>query len=309
MPYEEYDWVRKEELLTFEEIARLAGIFSRLGAEKLRLTGGEPLVRKDLAGLIRLLAPIPGLRDLGLTTNGALLAAQIADLKAAGLRRINISLDTLNAVKFRSITQRGELTPVLEGIEAAKFCGMDSIKINAVVMRGVNDDEILDLAEFGRRNGLILRFIEYMDVGNANQWTYNRLVPKQEILDIIQSRYPLRQVGRASGRAPSVDYDYVDGQGKIGIIGSVTEPFCGTCVRARVTPDGRLVTCLFSQTGYDLKPLLRQGASDSHLTDVIRSVWAGRNDKYSEDRWTALRSSAGYDPTAHRKIEMIRLGG
>lgn len=309
MPYEEYDWVKRADLLTYEEMNRIARICVGLGVEKIRLTGGEPLVRKDLHQLVRLLSAIPGLKDFGLTTNGSCLSDQAAKLRAAGLKRINISLDTLNAVKFRGITQRGELAPVLDGIFAAKRAGLQSIKINAVIVRGINDDEILDLVQFGRENSLVLRFIEYMDVGNSNGWNMEKVVSKKEIMDVIHRRFPLKVVGRQGGRAPAVDYEFLDGGGRIGVIGSVTEPFCGTCDRARLTPDGKLVTCLFAPMGHDLKGLLRQGASDEHMADVIRSIWAGRKDRFSEERLDLLKSAKGYDPNATQKIEMIRLGG
>lgn len=309
MPCEDYDWLQKGQLLSFEEILRLAAAFARLGAEKIRLTGGEPLVRKDLHSLVRLLVNVPGIRDIAITTNGTLLAEQIDDLAAAGLKRINISLDTLDAAKFRQITQRGELQPVLDGIAACKRAGLASIKINAVIIRGFNDDEVLDLVAFAREHSLTMRFIEYMDVGNANEWNFEKVFTKKEILAVIQSRHVLREIGRAEGRAPAVDYAFEDGRGTVGVIGSVTEPFCGTCDRARLTPDGKLVTCLFSNKGYDLKTPLRQGASDEQLTDMIRSVWTGRTDRYSDERWAAIRSHTGYDPKRHAKIEMIRLGG
>lgn len=309
MPDDVYDWVNKDEILSFEEIARLAGIFAGLGAKKIRLTGGEPLLRKELHRLVRMLSAVPGLDDISLTTNGALLAEQIVDLSSAGLKRINVSLDTLDAAKFRSITKWGDLSPVLEGLSAAKQAGLASIKINAVMIRGFNEDEILNLVDYGRENGFVLRFIEYMDVGNANQWSLDKLVPKTEILETIHRRFPVRDIGRAAGRAPAVDYEFLDGRGTIGIIGSVTEPFCGTCDRARLTPDGKLVTCLFSKTGHDLRGLLRTGASDEALKEAVRSVWTGRTDRYSEERWDAIRSGGGYDPKASPKIEMIRLGG
>lgn len=308
MPYDEYDWLKRDEVLSFEEIVRVAGAFVKLGAEKIRLTGGEPLVRKDLHKLVRLLAEIPGVKDIGLTTNGHLLAEQIEHLADAGLKRINVSLDSLNAAKFRQITQRGELEPVLAGLSTAKRFNLDSIKINAVIIRGFNDDEILELAAFARENGFVMRFIEYMDVGNVNEWSPEKVVTKKEIMETIRRRFPMKEIGRADGRAPAVDYEYLDGRGRIGIIGSVTEPFCGTCDRARLTPDGKLVTCLFSKDGHDLKAILRHGASDGQLADAIRSVWSGRKDRYSEERWTALESK-DYNPKSRRKIEMIRLGG
>src|SRR3989338_1188401 len=267
MPYEVYDWVERGEILSFEEIARLTRIFAALGEEKARLTGGEPLLRRGLHKLVRMLIDIQGIKDVSLTTNGALLAEQMPDLAAAGLRRINVSLDTLNAAKFRQITQKGDLQPVLEGLRAAREADLDSIKINTVIIRGFNDDEIPDLAAFARDNGFHLRLIEYLDVGNASGWTLEKLVSKKEMLEWVRSRFPLREIGRADGRAPAVDYEYLDGRGKIGIIGSVTEPFCSTCDHARLTPDGKLVTCLFATEGHDLKGLLRQGASDERLTD------------------------------------------
>ncbi len=309
MPNEEYDWVNRDEILSFEEIACLTRIFAGLGTEKVRLTGGEPLVRKDVHELVRMLARLPGIRDVSLTTNGALLAEQMPDLSAAGLKRINISLDTLDAAKFRTITQRGELAPVLNGIVAARKAGLQSIKINCVVIRKFNDDEIIDLADFARRYSLTMRFIEYMDVGDSNEWRFDRVVPKREILEILRARFPIREIGRADGRAPAVDYKYEDGRGVVGVIGSVTEPFCGTCDRARLTADGKLVTCLFSNVGHDLKTPLRLGESDEKLSARIADIWTGRRDRFSDDRWGALKTRSGYDPKQYSKIEMIRLGG
>ena len=258
MPMDEYEWIERKEILTFEEIARLAAIFVQLGVEKIRVTGGEPLLRKDLQKLIAQLAVIDGINDLSLTTNGSLLAEKVADLKRAGLRRINVSIDTLKPDRFVQMTKRGNLAKVLDGLFAAKEQGLHPIKINAVIERGMNDDEILDLVEFARANGFAIRFIEYMDVGNSNNWTSAKLVPKKEILETIRGRFALKEVGRDQGTAPAVDYEFVDGRGDLGIIASVTEPFCATCTRARLTADGKLVTCLFSQTGHDLKALLRQ---------------------------------------------------
>jgi cyclic pyranopterin phosphate synthase len=308
MPLDEYEWINKKEILTFEEITRLATLFVRLGVEKIRLTGGEPLVRQNLDHLVGKLSAVEGVKDLCLTTNGALLAEKIDALKRAGLRRVNISLDTLDPEKFRQITKRGDLKRVLEGIFAAKNHGLNPIKLNAVIERGVNDEDILDLVEFSRGNGLAIRFIEYMDVGNSNNWTSTKLVSKKEILAKINARYPLRQVGRDQGTAPSVDYEFVDGRGDLGVIASVTEPFCSSCTRMRLTADGKLVTCLFSQVGTDVKAHLRGGASDEELLELISSVWRGRTDRYSDERLEALRSSS-YDPKSHKKIEMISLGG
>jgi GTP 3',8-cyclase len=308
MPLDEYEWIDKKEILTFEEIERLVKLFVQAGVDKIRLTGGEPLVRRDLHLLIAKLSRVQGLNDLCLTTNGSLLADQVPALQAAGLKRINVSIDTLNPEKFKRITKRGDLDKVLEGLFAAKNRGLSPIKINAVVERGVNDDDILELVEFSRGNGFAIRFIEYMDVGNSNNWTSEKLVPKKEILERIQARYPLREMGRDQGSAPSVDYEFVDGKGEVGIVASVTEPFCSSCTRARLTADGKLVTCLFSHVGHDLKARLRDGATDEEILELIVSVWKRRQDRYSAERLEALRSSS-YDPRSHKKIEMITLGG
>jgi cyclic pyranopterin phosphate synthase len=308
MPLDEYEWIDKKEVLTFEEIARLARLFVKLGVDKVRLTGGEPLVRQDLARLIEKLSALDGLEDLCLTTNGALLAERVDALKQAGLRRVNISIDTLDADKFKRMTKRGDLNKVLEGIFAAKRAGLAPIKLNAVVERGVNDDDILPLVEFSRQHGFGMRFIEYMDVGNSNEWTSAKLVSKKEIIEKIHVRYPLREIGREKGSAPSVDYEFVDGQGDLGVIASVTEPFCSSCTRIRITADGKIVSCLFSQLGHDVKARLRGGASDAEISDFIADIWRVRTDRYSAQRLEALKA-ANYDPKSHRKIEMISLGG
>jgi cyclic pyranopterin phosphate synthase len=308
MPLDEYEWIDKKEILTFEEIARLARLFVQIGVEKIRLTGGEPLVRRNVERLVAELSGLGGLKDLCLTTNGSLLAEKAAALRAAGLGRINVSIDTLDAGKFKRMTKRGDLEKVLEGLFAAKAQGFHPIKINAVIERGVNDGDVLDLVEFSRENGMAIRFIEYMDVGNVNGWTSEKLVPKKEILERINARYPLREVGRAEGSAPAVDYEFVDGRGELGVIASVTEPFCSSCTRLRLTADGKLVTCLFSQVGHDVKSLLRAGSTDGDIIEFIASLWRQRKDRYSAERLEALRS-ANYDPRTHKKIEMITLGG
>lgn len=309
MPFDEYEWFDKREILTFEEIARLASLFVQLGVDKIRLTGGEPLLRRDLETLISKLSSLSGLKDLCLTTNGSLLAEKVYALQFAGLKRVNVSLDTLNPEKFARIRRRGDLAKVLEGLFAAKRCGLHPIKINAVIERGVNDDDIADLVEFSRKNGFTIRFIEYMDVGNSNNWTSEKLVSKKEILAIINARYPLREVGRDKGSAPSVDYEFIDGSGELGVIASVSEPFCSSCSRARLTADGKLVTCLFSATGHDLKALLRNGATDEEIIEIIGAIWGKRTDRYSDERLEAMNSARGYRAKDHRKIEMISLGG
>jgi cyclic pyranopterin phosphate synthase len=308
MPFDEYKWIERQEVLTFEEIERVARLFLAFGIQKVRLTGGEPLVRKDLHRLIARLASIEGLDDLSLTTNGALLAEQASGLYSAGLRRINVSIDTLKPERFLALTQRGNLNDVLAGLFAAKKAGMAPIKINAVIIRGTNDDEILDLVDFARTNRLEMRFIEYMDVGNANGWSLEKTVTKREILETVNARFPVREIGRAHGSAPAVDYEFLDGMGEIGIIGSVTEPFCSSCTRLRLTADGKLVTCLFAESGFDLKGLVRSGATDDEIRTQVAKIWSARTDRYSDLRWEQVRSG-GYQPRDHKKIEMITLGG
>ena len=309
MPLDEYVWIDRSEILSFEEITRLSRLFAGLGIEKIRITGGEPLVRKDLHRLIGMLSGIEGVRDLCLTTNASLLSEQIGNLAAAGLKRINVSIDTLVAEKFKQITKRGNLDKVIEGLFAAKALGLHPIKINAVIERGLNDDDIIPLVEFAREHDFSMRFIEYMDVGNANNWISEKIVSKKEILATINALYPLREVGRDNGTAPAVDYEFTDGVGDVGVIASVTEPFCSSCTRARLTADGKLVTCLFSDQGHDLKSLMRNGATDEQLIEVISSVWTQRTDRYSDERLAAMNSPEGYQPKAHHKIEMITLGG
>jgi cyclic pyranopterin phosphate synthase len=324
MPHAVYEWLEREEILTFEEITRVAQVFVQLGVKKIRLTGGEPLLRKDLSVLVRQLRAMPGLDDLCLTTNASLLADQAVALKQAGLTRINISLDTLDHEHFRQMAQRDHLDETLAGIEAARQAGFAPIKINTVVERGKNEDDLVDLVRFARERGLINRFIEYMDVGHANRWTLDRLVPSNEILARIQQHFPLRPPSRRSASDPAQVYEFEDGPGEVGVIASVTEPFCGHCTRARMTADGKLVTCLFASEGTDLKETLRgsgrggggdrgSGAnrrnSDKVLHEKIAAIWAARTNRYSEQRLAALRSDTGYDPDDHDRFEMISLGG
>lgn len=299
----------QQEILTFAEISRLANLFVRLGVTKIRLTGGEPLVRRDLHLLIDKLSSISGLDDLSLTTNGSLLAEQVESLAQAGLKRINVSLDTLDPEKFRRMTKRGNLEKVLAGLFAARAQGLQPVKINAVVERGGNDDDIIPLAEFARERGFHLRFIEYMDVGNANNWGKSKVVSKREILQTINGHFPLEAYGSSRGQAPAVDYRYADGSGVVGVIASMTEPFCSSCTRARLTANGKLVTCLFSSSGHDLKTLLRRGATDEEIAAAIRQVWKKRADRYSEQRLEAINSGVGYRAREYQKLEMISLGG
>jgi len=309
MPHDHYQWIERREILSFEEITRLARVFLRLGVETIRLTGGEPLLRRDLDRLVGRLSSLPGVRDLSLTTNGSLLADRIESLARAGLQRINVSLDSLDPDRFFKLTRRRDLPRILEGLFAARRLGLSPIKINAVIIRGINEEDILGLAEFSRTQGFPVRFIEYMDAGNASDWHSGKLVTKQEILERIGGRFPIREVGRSEGSAPSVDYRFADGKGDVGVIASVTEPFCSGCTRARLTADGKLVTCLFSEDGFDLKRLLRDGAGEEELSRAVRAAWLSRADRFSENRLAALQSPAGYRARARRKIEMISLGG
>jgi cyclic pyranopterin phosphate synthase len=308
MPLDKYEWIDRHEILTFEEITRLATLFVQLGVEEVRLTGGEPLLRHGVEKLVGLLSGIQGLKDLSLTTNASLLSEQAENLAKAGLNRINVSLDTINSEKFREVTQRNELSNVLQGLFTAARSGLKPIKINSVIQRGVNDDDIAELLEFSRKNGFQIRFIEYMDVGNSNNWVSDGMVSKNEILERINSHFPLEEGGRDDDSAPSVDYRFKDGIGNVGVIASVTEPFCAGCTRARLTADGRLVLCLFSDKGFDLKKLIRAGATDADLISSIQTAWSKREDRYSEERLEAMNSGE-YKPNSKKKIEMISLGG
>lgn len=309
MPLDQYDWISREEILSYEEIGRLVRVFASLGVTKLRVTGGEPLLRKDLVELVGMLAAIPGIEDLCLTTNGSLLAEKADSLRRAGLNRVTVSVDSLNPDTFARMAQRGSVSAVLEGIAAARRAGLEPIKLNTVMERGVNDHEIPELLEYSRSQGHELRFIEFMDVGNVNDWSSTKLVSKDEILRRVRRLHPYQSVAASRGSAPSERYEFLDGKGRFGVIASVTEPFCSACTRARLTADGRLVTCLFSTHGHDLKSMLRSGVTDDDLRRMIAGVWAARNDRYSEERLVAISSVEGYRPDSVRKIEMISLGG
>jgi cyclic pyranopterin phosphate synthase len=308
MPLDKYEWINRSEILTFEEITRLSKLFIRLGVEEIRITGGEPLLRHGLENLVAQIAELEGLKDLSLTTNASLLGEQAVSLAQAGLRRINVSLDTIHPDKFKLMTRRDDLANVLAGLSAAKQQGMKPIKINSVIQRGVNDDDVLELVEFSRKRGFWIRFIEYMDVGNSNNWVSAKMVSKAEILEKINVQYPLKEIGRHDESAPAVNYQFLDGIGNVGVIASVTEPFCVGCTRARLTADGKLVMCLFSDRSCDLKRLIRGGANDEDLIASIRSAWSSRTDRYSEERLEAMNSGE-YQPNQRRKIEMISLGG
>ncbi len=300
-----YEFFKTNEWLSFEEIERLARIFVSLGVKKLRLTGGEPLLRPDIDQIIQRLSTLEGIDDLALTTNGALLALWAPKLKAVGLQRLTVSLDTLDREIFSHMSGgRGHLEEVLEGIQAAQAVGFKSIKINTVLQRGVNDHTILDLVQHFRGSGHTLRFIEYMDVGNQNGWDYQYVIPSQEIVGMINKRFPLERIGGTEGGETSERYRYKDGAGEIGFISSVTHAFCGTCNRLRLSADGKMYTCLFATHGIDLRAPLRAGAGDASLKDLIRTTWTQRQDHYSELR-LQIRQQKYQEP----KVEMYRIGG
>ena len=305
---ENYRFLPKPELLSFEEIERLARLFVDLGVEKLRITGGEPLLRHELPSLIERLAAIPGLRDLALTTNGYLLEKQASALRDAGLQRITVSLDSLDEEIFKRMSGR-DVGPqrVLEGIEAADRAGMSPIKINCVVQRGVNDHTLVDLARSFRGTPHIVRFIEFMDVGTLNGWDLSQVVTAAEIVERIGAEFPIDPVDSNYRGEVANRYRYRDGSGEIGIIASVSAPFCGDCTRGRLTIEGKLVTCLFAADGTDLRTSLRSGASDAELRDLIDTVWSRRTDRYSEER--AELTASGDPSTRKAKIEMYQIGG
>lgn len=305
---ERYKFLPKPQILTFEEIERLARIFVELGVRKIRLTGGEPLVRAEISKLVERLARIKEADDLTLTTNGYLLSRHARALKEAGLRRITVSLDSLDDEVFKRMNGREyDKRPVLQGIQAADKAGLHPIKINCVVQRGVNDHTIVDLARHFKGTGHIVRFIEFMDVGNLNGWNLSQVVNAREIIARINAELPLEPATPNYRGEVANRYRYKDGSGEIGIIASVSEPFCGDCTRARLSTDGKLVTCLFAKTGEDLRGPLRAGASDSELRALVRSVWGGRVDRYSEER-SANTDLEGFIHSG-RKIEMFQIGG
>jgi len=284
MPEEEYIWLKREEILSFEEIEELVGIFAGLGVEKVRLTGGEPLLRRDLARLVRLVARNGRIRDLALTTNGILLGAHAGSLREAGLGRLTVSLDTLRPERFRLLVRRDLHGQILEGIAEAHRVGFNSLKINTVVMRGLNDDELADLIEFGRAFDAEVRFIEYMDVGGATRWSMGQVVTCSEILERLGRRFGgVQHLPAKQGPAPAARYALPDGT-KFGIISSVTQPFCGACDRGRLTPDGVWLLCLYASEGADLKSLLRSGASPEEIAGRIAGIWQRRNDRGAEQR-------------------------
>ena len=297
-----FPFLARKEILSFEEITRLVGIFVGLGVEKVRLTGGEPLLRQDLPHLVQALAQTPGLREVALTTNGSLLTTLAQPLRYAGLHRLTVSLDTLDPQRFLELSDSTvPLERVLQGLEAAQAAGFEHLKLNCVLKRGVNEQAILPLADFARSQGHILRFIEFMDVGTGNGWRMDQVVPSAEVVKLLGSRWPLERFHRPSPNCVSQHWRYLDGGGEVGMIASVTEPFCAGCDRARLSAEGSLYTCLFANQGLDLKTFLRSGASDEAVAALISSTWRRREDRYSE-----LRTE---DTPAQPRVEMFRMGG
>jgi GTP 3',8-cyclase len=298
----DFAFLPRSEILTFEEIARLARIFAGLGVQKFRLTGGEPTLRNGLPGLVEMLADIPG-TEIAMTTNGSLLKELAEPLARAGLDRVTVSLDSTDDAVFRAMNDVGfPVARVLEGIDAAEAAGLTPVKIDAVVKRGVNDHTVIDLARFIKARGHILRFIEYMDVGSTNGWRMDDVVPGAEIIEMIDREMPLEPLEPNYFGEVAKRWRYRDGGGEIGLITSVTEPFCGDCTRARLSAEGSLYTCLFAVQGTDLRALLRSGASDEDIEAAIRNVWGLRDDRYSEIRSDATNA-------ARPKIEMSYIGG
>ena len=298
-----YKFLPQAELLSFEEITRLAGVFTALGVRKLRLTGGEPTVRRGLPKLVRMLSAVDGVEELAMTTNASRLSEMAGELKEAGLDRVTVSLDSLNDARFREMSDAEfPVESVLEGIEAACRAGLLPVKINVVVKRGVNEKDALAIARRYRGPDHIVRFIEYMDVGTTNGWRTDDVVPAAEIVETIGRKLPLEAIDPNYRGEVARRWRYADGEGEVGVIASVTEPFCGDCTRARLSADGKLYTCLFAVKGHDLRKLLRDGASDEKIETFLRGVWSRRSDRYSEERTEAT--------AAHRrKVEMSYIGG
>lgn len=300
--HEGYRFLKSSERLSFEEIVRLARLSAALGVRKLRITGGEPLLRPNLSDLIGDLSTLPGIEDVALTTNGMLLAKYATELKAAGLSRITVSLDSLDPQVFAKMSGGfGGVEEVLTGIEAARLAGLAPIKVNAVIQRGVNDHTALQLVDYFRGSGVIVRFIEYMDVGNRNEWHQELVLPSRELAAAIHARWPMTPREANYHGEVAERYVFDDGRGEIGFISSVSQPFCRDCSRARLSSDGLLYTCLFATHGTDLRGPLRAGASDAELTQFLTTIWRRRDDRYSERR--------GALGTDGRKVEMFHIGG
>jgi cyclic pyranopterin phosphate synthase len=299
---EDHQFLRRAEWLTPGEIRRIAGLFQRLGVNKLRVTGGEPLLRKDLDEIIAGLASLDDGLDIALTTNGSRLEERAREIRAAGLNRITVSLDTIDPETFAAMSGgKGDLAAVLRGIEAARQAEFEVIKLNVTVLKGQNDETVLDLVDHFRGTGIIVRFIEFMDVGTMNGWRADQVVASAVLRDRIHERWPLESLEQNYRGEVATRYAFTDGKGEIGFISSVSEPFCGDCHRARISANGTLYTCLFATAGTDLRVPLRAGASDSDLAALLQNVWRGRTDRYSEIRGNAIKASD--------RVEMYRMGG
>jgi cyclic pyranopterin phosphate synthase len=311
MPEADYVWLPRQDLLSFEETARAISVFAALGVDKVRLTGGEPLLRRDLPQLVRLLSRDSRISQVALTTNGLLLEAQAKDLQEAGLSRVTVSLDTLRADRFREIARRDGLEDVLSGIEAARAAGLSDLKLDSVVVRGVNDDELFDLLDFGRSIGAEVRFIEYMDVGGATRWSPERVFSKREMLALVEERFGSATPIDLESWAPAKRYRLPDGS-TFGIIASTTEPFCRTCDRGRLTADGLFFSCLYAQRGLDLRAKLRSGASEEELEALLATTWRAREDRGAEIRLELAQRDALVEVDRLRRdphLEMHTRGG
>ncbi len=305
---ERYHFLPRPEILSFEETERLARIFVSLGVRKVRITGGEPLLRHELPSLLARIARIDGLEDLALTTNGVLLPKLADNLREAGVRRITVSLDSLDEAVFRRMNgDKGSLESVLAGIRAAELAGLSPLKINCVVQNGVNDHTLVALARHFKGSGHVMRFIEYMDVGTRNRWDLSQVLEAREIVERIHSELPLEPLEPQYRGEVAQRWRYRDGEGEIGVIASVSQPFCGDCTRARLSTDGKLVTCLFASVGTDLRDPMREGACDDELRELIAGVWGRRRDRYSEERTTA--TPLARDASRAERIEMYQIGG
>ena len=300
---ERYEFLPKEKLLSFEEIYRIAKVSVQIGVKKIRITGGEPLVRQDIPDLIKMLAGIDEIDDIAMTTNAYLLEKFAQDLKDAGLNRITVSLDSLDDDVFQKMNGRGfDTSKVKNGILEAKKVGLSPIKINVVVQKNVNDHTILELIEWCRENNLIPRFIEYMDVGNLNQWDLSEVIFSKQLIDQINDVFPAEPIESAYRGEVAKKYRFLDGKGQFGVISSVSQPFCGDCTRLRLSPEGEIFTCLFAQKGLDLRSSLRSGVSDEDLIHIIQNTWKARDDNYSEQRSSLTDKNV-------RKVEMYHIGG
>ena len=299
---ERYEFLPRNDLLTFEEIARVAQLSTQLGVKKVRLTGGEPLVRQDVVELVSMIANLDGIEDFAMTTNAYLLSGMAESLKKAGLQRITVSLDSIDDEVFRKMNGRGfGSAKVIDGIAAAKEAGLDPIKINAVVQKGINDNTLVELAGWCRDNGYTPRFIEYMDVGTLNDWKLDEVLPAADIVGIIGKEFPIKPIESSYRGEVAKRYSYDDGKGEFGVISSVTQPFCGDCTRLRLSPEGQIVTCLFADGGTDLRGPMRDGITDKGLLNIMSGTWTNREDRYSEIR-TSMTSP-------RKKVEMYHIGG